>query len=150
MKSDSEFVAALDKSKSAVQHVGQWMSDQGWSVVSNFSALRPDFESRHDYADSGDLEVRQRVEVKWINRFFTCAEDFPFPAIIVDEKFKIDRIPIKHLYGYAVVNREWSHVCLISAKTRANWKTATRYDSKDRQERTFYECPVEHCLFLPC
>lgn len=148
MKTDEQFLAALQQSHGHVAAVASWMSGLKFDVLIRPVVARPSFDVRNEFIDSGDIEIRQRVEVKKRGIDFTSASDYPYQTVIVDEQYKVDRIPISHLYGYVVVNKAGTHVCCISKHTKPHWLLSTKFDRKDGQDRTFYECPVEHCVFF--
>jgi hypothetical protein len=123
------------------------MATEDCDVVIKPTMRRPDFQSRNDFADSGDIEIRQRVEVKQRFLQFTSLEDYPYSTVIVDEKYKIDRIPKGQLWGYVVVNQDCTYACLIKTNTHDKWKIKEMFDRKDGQYRSFYVCPKELCFF---
>ena len=147
MKTDLEFASELDKSSKYVSIVASWMAKENCDVVIKPVVFRPDFESRNAFADSGDIEIRQRVEVKHRMLSFTSCEDYPYATVIVDEQYKIDRIPKGKLWGYVIVDNDCSHACCIKPSTFDSWITKEMFDKKDRQNRTFYVCPKELCFF---
>lgn len=147
MKSDAEFLHALQGSQAHVSAVAGWLATKNFDVLIRPTTVRPDFDSRNDYADCGDIELRQRVEVKQRDLDFTCVQDFPYPTVIVDEKFKVDRIPKPHLWGYLIMNRALTHLCCIRSGTRPQWTVENKYDHKDGQTREFYVCRKELCAF---
>lgn len=148
MKNDNDFVEALNASSKYVAAVASWMMSKNCDVMIRPTLIRPSFEARNEFADSGDIEIRQRIEVKHRDLDFTCASDYPFATVIVDEQFKIDRIPKGRLWGYMVVNRNCTHVCCIRPDAKSKWILSTRFDKKDGQDRKFYECPKELCVFV--
>jgi hypothetical protein len=148
MKSDKEFVSALNKSTNTVSVIANFLFAQGLQVLIKPTIVRSNFEDRHNFIDDGDLEIRQRIEVKHRNIEFTNANDYPFSSVIVDEQFKIDRIPASHLWAYIVVNNSISHICLIKSGTRKHWETQKMYDKKEQEQRNFYVCPKELCFFM--
>jgi len=147
MKSDGDFIQSLKESQKFVSLVASWMKRHGCDVMIRPTEVRPDFDSRNDYTDSGDIEIRQRVEVKQRSIAFTSSSDYPFNTVIVDEEFKIDRIPKSTLWGYIIVNKDSTYACCIKSDTRASWDVERKYDSKDGQHRSFYVCPKELCSF---
>ena len=147
MKTDQEFLNALIESQSHVAAVASWMARQNFNVMISPAICRPDFKDRFEFIDQGDIIVSSRIEVKKRSIDFTCRDDYPFPTVIVDEKFKVDRIPPPQLNGYVILNNRGTHACLISVKTRKHWRPIIRRDSKDKQRRTFYECPKGRCAF---
>lgn len=147
MKSDASFTEALRESQSHVAKVAAWMTTHNCDVMIRPTVLRPDFESRNDFADCGDIEIRQRVEVKQRSIDFTSCLDYPYATVIVDEQFKIDRIPRGRLWGYVILNKAGTHVCCIKPDTKPHWTVESKYDKKDAQQRNFYVCPIAHCSF---
>jgi hypothetical protein len=148
LKTDAEFVAALEESQQWVAEVARWMERKGYDVQVKPQRVRPSFESRHDFADEGDIEVRQRVEVKAREVDFTGPDDYPYPTVIVDEQYKVDRRPMRLLFGYVILNRSRTHACLIPARTRRHWSVVTLNDRKDRERRSFYVVAVGLCAFV--
>ena len=147
MKTDSEFLSALDMSNKSVLLIASWMASENCDVVIKPVVARPSFDSRNEFADGGDIEIRQRVEVKHRFLAFTNADDYPYETVIVDERYKIDRIPKARLYGYVIVNRDCSHACFVMPQTISHWQIEQMFDKKDRQYREFYVCPKELCSF---
>jgi hypothetical protein len=147
LKTDFEFLSALNNSAKYVSLVASWMAKGNCDVVIKPTLIRPDFDSRNDFLDSGDIEIRQRVEVKQRCLRFTSVDDYPYSTVIVDEKHKIDRIPNGRLWGYVIVNQECTHACLVKPNTREYWQTKETFDKKDNQNRCFYVCPKELCFF---
>jgi hypothetical protein len=147
MKSDEHFISALQGSSKFVSAVASWLAKYDCDVMIRPTLVRPSFELRNDYADAGDIEIRQRVEVKHRSIKFTSATDYPYETVIVDEKFKIDRISRGRLWGYVIVNSECTHACIVKPETWGYWTVQSMYDRKDKQDRDFYVCPKEHCRF---
>lgn len=147
MKTDAQFVDSLMQSASCVSAVAAWMLRNNCDVLIRPTVVRPDFDSRNEYADGGDIEIRQRVEVKQRSIDFTSADDYPYPTVIVDEKYKVDRIARGKLWGYLIVNKSGTHVCCIKPDSKSAWVVESKYDKKDGQQREFYVCPKRLCLF---
>lgn len=147
MKSEREFIDALNQSGGTVAMVASWMMLHGCDVMIRPTLIRPDFESRNKFADSGDLEIRLRVEVKQRSIAFTSVEDYPYPTVFVDEVFKVDRIKKGALWGYIIINAAKTHACCVKSETRKHWKKIVRFDNKDGQERSFYVCEKRLCHF---
>lgn len=147
MKTNREFLSALDRSRTAVWVAAQWLLRQGYDAQIRPALERPTFEDRNEFADNGDIEIKQRVEVKHRFLSFTNEDSYPYDTVIVDEKYKIDRINSAELYQYIILNEEMTHCCVVYGITRSQWVERKKYDKKDRQTRTFYECPVSLCSF---
>lgn len=147
MKTDIQFIEALKQSNSCVSVIAAWMTKHNCDVMIRPTVIRPSFESRNEFADSGDIEIRQRVEVKQRSINFTSADDYPYQTVIVDERFKFDRIAPGKLWGYLIVNESGTHVCCIKPESRSEWTVESKYDKKDGQKRDFYVCPKRLCAF---
>ena len=147
MKPEAVFLNNLAESVRSVHRVAMWLQDKGFDVRMLPIMVRPDAAQRLVYGDKGDLEVRMVVEVKKRELDFSCAADFPFETVIVDEAYKVDRNR-QRVYAYAILNATETAVCLVPYHSRRRWQMVTRYDSKEGQERTFYEAPKEHCAFF--
>jgi hypothetical protein len=147
MKTHNEFVTALNESLCSVSLIASYLAKQGCQVLIKPTLVTPDKASRHQFVDDGDLEIRQRIEVKHRAVDFTSVDDYPYSSIIVDEDFKINRIPKGQLWGYVVVNRDATHVCFIKGDTRKQWSVEEKYDHKERENRKFYTCPKELAVF---
>ena len=143
----AQFIHELRASQTYVNAVASWMAMHDCDVVIKPTLEAPSTELRHEYIDSGDIEIRQRVEVKHRSIGFTCAEDYPFPTIIVDEVHKVDRIPKGQLWGYVIVNEAGTHVCCLRADTKGRWTIQRKHDKKEGAERAFYVCPVGIGMF---
>ncbi len=147
MKADADFFRGLSGSQLPVCVVGSYLASRGFDCSVKPVLLSPDCESRHEYVDSGDIEVRFRVEVKRRSFVFTGLDDYPYPTVLVDEKHKIDRIPPNRLYGYAVVDKGIGSLCFVSGGTKGQWKVERHYDRSEGGEREFYACPKELCVW---
>ena len=147
MKTDQEFISALNDSEKSVSKVASWLSKGGADVMIKPTVIRPNVESRKEYLDNGDIEIRQRIEIKHRNLNFTNVSDYPFDTVIVDEVHKFDRIIKAQLWGYVILNKMQTHCCVIKLTTHSEWKKKSRYDKKDKQSCEYYFCPREHCVF---
>ncbi len=147
MKSEESFRDALSASQSHVARVATWLQGRGCNVLMWPTSVRPSFEQRNEYADCGDIEMRMRVEVKQKGIEFTCADDYPYATVIVDEVFKVDRIQLETLWGYIILSSNGHSACRIAPGSKPHWGKSTLWDKKDRQYRDFYVCPKEKCTF---
>lgn len=140
-KIDPTFKDDLENSKVAVDAVARWLCNAGYPVVTQPTFVRPDTDSRHEFADGGDLGVIQRVEVKHRPTIsFTSKEDFPYDTVIVDVKHSWDNARPKP-FAYVICNAELTHCLFISSRTSDKWTIVTR-ESRGRP-REHYECPIE-------
>lgn len=147
MKSDQSFIRSLLESQGAASSVASWLQGCGFDVMMRPASVRPSFEERVDYADSGDLEVRMRIEVKHRGIHFTCADDYPYDTVIVDECFKVERIDKNRLWGYVIINAAGTHACRIPAAAVFGGTVVKMFDKKDGQDREFVVCPKAKCRF---
>ena len=148
-KSDAAFIEDWNKSHTYVWVVGQWLCGRGYDVSIKPSILRPEFTTRNKYIDDGDLEIRQRIEVKHRPSLaFTCARDYPYPTVFLDEAYKVDRRPPQSLFAYIILNAECSACCVILNSTRQYWVKETIFDKAQGRECENYACPVGRCRFF--
>ena len=155
MKTDHHFLNNLEHSHYVASIVAARMREWGYQVKQK-PYIPPDVErayrektgQRSDWHDGGDLEIKQRMEVKQRLFHFECAYDYPYDTVYVDEKYKLDRIPSAHLWGNVITNLSISHVCLILAHTRRFWVVEKKWDNKDGRLCDFYACPKEHGVFI--
>ena len=145
---DPTFVQDLKDSQESVWKAAQWLSGCGYNVTVRALSIRPDAEQMAEYADQGDLEIIQRVEVKRRPDIdFTSAEDFPFATLIVDVAHAYDRAKPKP-YAYIIFDADASHCAIVKSLTRPSWVRTERMDRKKGRMRTFYECPTDLCKWL--
>ena len=96
-----------------------------------------------EFADDGDLEILQRVEVKRrVSLTFSTKADFPYKTLIVDACHCYDRAKPKP-YAYIIFNREMTAAFVIDVKaTKEQWVRVTKKDRFKNRDREFYEVPV--------
>lgn len=147
-ESDALFLTRLEASKVAVRKVADWLIGRDAIVEVAEMRVRPSYDERHEFVDDGDLRLTIRAEVKNVSLSFTCRNDFPYDNIIIDEAFKVDRIPKAQRYGWFIVNREVTHCAFVSRFSFPHWQRKRRFDSKVQQELEFYICPKEEATFF--
>ncbi len=140
---DPNFLSDLRESRKAVRIVADWLSDCGYPVVVRPTFERPDPSMMGEFADDGDLEIMQRVEVKRRQSLtFTSREDFPYQTLIVDACHCYDNAKPKP-YAYVILNREMTAAFIVDCRaTRQHWLQVTKRDRIKDRERHFYECPI--------
>jgi len=138
-----KFVEALDSSRQDSFLVADWLIKKNFSGVRILPAsTRKESERWQDHTDSGDIEVRMRVEVKrWPKIDFLSLADIPYKNIIVDEAYKIAKFPVATLYGYFILNASRSACMFISSRTRSEWVEEEKYDNLDKSNKKFVFCP---------
>lgn len=148
VKAETTFLNNLAQSVPVTFRVAAWLQrDQGMDVRVLPVAVRPDAAQRLEFGDDGDIELILRVEVKKRGLHFTGRGDYPYPTVIVDEAYKVDRAG-RRFWAYYIVNETETAVCMVPAASRKFWELRPRFDSKEGEQRMFYECPVEHCRFF--
>lgn len=147
---DAQFHADLKRSDHAVLLVCLWLNSKGYRAQRNRLIHTPDYESRHEYTDDGDITILSkldcepigRVEVKhWPKIQFTSRNTIPYPKVFVDETYQIAREHSLPLFGYAIVNRDATHVAMIGADTVKHWELVKKRDSRYGTELEWYACP---------
>jgi hypothetical protein len=110
--------------------------------------VRPSVDEMAKYADVGDLEIVQRVEVKRrLDIDFDDRESFPFPTVIVDVAHTWDKARPKP-FAYLIFNASMTCCCIVMGTTSLHWQRVEKSDRAKKRTRTFYECPVQYCHFV--
>lgn len=139
MKHRSQFVANLTRSRSAVNKFAAMLRRHGVFVWMPPEEVCPNAETRHEYADDGDLMVQLRVEHKVrTNIAFTCREDYPYDTVIVDEKYKEDAKQNRRPFVYVIENRDGTCAAVVHWSTRPFWTVETRQDPNEDRPCEFY------------
>jgi hypothetical protein len=87
-----------------------------------------------------------KVEVKGRMLSFTTAKDFKYDDIFVDRCDKIDNDPADF---YVMLNRNSTHIVVISYESREHWTGPHRiFDRKKRYPVTLYSAPIEFVQFI--
>ena len=82
---DPDFIKDLRESRDAVMVAAEWLNKKGFPVVIKPTFERPKSSDMAEFADDGDLEIMQRIEVKRRKSLtFTSKEDFPYDTLIID------------------------------------------------------------------
>ena len=66
-----KFLQHLEESKAGVWRAAMWLVEHGYKVSINPTDKAPSAKEWREYADSGDIEVQLRVEVKHLSCDFT-------------------------------------------------------------------------------
>lgn len=106
------------------------------------------------------LEVSLEAKVRLAGNFkFTCAKDYPFDSIIVNEVYKTHpptmthdeylRLPIadqvsrmKPFHSYWIASADLSHVAVIAPSTKPCWFQQEMWSPKDRRTARNWLCPL--------
>lgn len=145
-RADPSFEADLQGSKKSVVAAMLWLNEQGFSVIMPRPLpIRENINDICKYSDDGDFFVQLPVEVKHRpNLQFTCAEDFPFPTVMLDRK---DRVVGVRPWLYITLNGPMTHAVIVRGSTSKHWVLKGRFHGARGRYRTKYECPVELATF---
>lgn len=117
--------------------------------------VRPSYEKRHAFSDAGDIALTWKrprciVEVKRMSRRFTCAADYPFDSILINECYKHDKVDAQ-FYCYFIFNQGCTAAVIVHHKTRPLWAVEKRDDLAftGRTNLTNYTIKPTDAVFLP-
>jgi hypothetical protein len=124
------FLRHLDESQGAVMAVAGWLKSMGFPVRINPTFKRPHHADWREYADSGDLEIGQRIEVKHRPKIlFTGPDDWPHPNFIVCAKHAWDRAhPRPH--AFICLSGDFSHAGIVYGRDWKEWAVEEKRDSR--------------------
>jgi len=143
---DSGFKDDLIESHEYVWMIARWLNARGHNAVVRALRIREKIEEMDEFADQGDLEIMQRIEVKRRLFEFSSIKTYPHPTAIVDVCHTWDKARPKP-YAYFILNKGATCFLLIKGATSKHWKRETFYDKTKKRERTCYFCPLEHVSF---
>ncbi len=139
---DAAFLNRLRESQQFTTLAAHILSGMGYPVTIRPVFERPDVMKRAEYADNGDLEIIQTVEVKHRQELdFTCREDYPYPTIIVDMASSYDKKRPKPLM-YIIFNSQATHYALVMCRTVRQWRRVRRRSGLNGVTSDYYECPI--------
>lgn len=142
MKPDAEFEALLCNAQFVANAVAVNLELRGHCVTIKPTRLRATAEQRWQCTDEGDLEIRQRIEVKhWPTIDFHSIEELPYRNVIVDEVYKVDKRHVLPLAAYVIVNASMTGYLLVPNSSRPHWFKKRMHDRREGAEREFYLCP---------
>lgn len=145
---DASFPQDLYESQRYVWQAAQWLSRKGYNVTVRPIRLRPTVAEMGAYADLGDLEIHQRIEVKHRRALsFTSREDYPYSTVMVDVCHTWDNAWPKP-YAYLIFNREATVLAIVKGDTFPQWIRVEKMDSAKSRMRKLYECPLELVNFV--
>ena len=144
------FIENLKDSTRAVTYFAAYLANKGNAVQIAPVKFRETHKEWKGSADSGDLFILQRLEVKRLSVNFTSCHDWPFnDRFIVCAKHAWDRAEEKPI-GYAIMNKDMTHYAYVNAKSHEHWFVEHRIDSRYKKGEVtteFYFCPLEHVTF---
>lgn len=148
MNEDHEkFLKFLDESRPAVMFVAQWFNKLGYTIGLPPTTKAKTYEEWEEHADSGDLIINMRLEVKQLSADFTGREDWPFKDFIVCAKHSFDRADPKP-YMYVIVNKAMTHAGIVMGSHSGNWTVEERADGRfNGRKQLYYISQVDHVVF---
>jgi len=146
----------------------------GQKVVGGFG-YQPDMRlksmviaNKKDASFYGDCMVSVEAKVRLGSGFdFTCAADFPYPDLIVNEVYKTHPMTMTesqylklsmmeqkvcmrpfHSYWIGATNRK--HVAVVCPATKPLWTQKQMFSPKDRRAALNWMCPISKPTGGPC
>ena len=140
-ETDPLFVFDLERSKEAELVMLNYFARKGRMVVRPPQFLRPTAEERVAYADTGDLYVAQRWEIKHRMIEFNTMENFPYSDVFVDPVPTFEQKRPRPTF-YAFLNKSLTHAIIVNVdKSYEHW--TEREDNSHNRKRTILCCPRE-------
>jgi hypothetical protein len=137
------FLKFLDESQPAVMAVADWLRSMGFPVRINPTFKAPTRAEWRDYADGGDLEIAQRIEVKRRSFSFTGREDFPYESFFVCAKHSFDRARPKP-HAYVILSSDMAHAGIVYGKDSQLWTVERKQDTRRiGYSQEFYIAPLD-------
>lgn len=149
MKDSVDFLRDLAASRLRVNQFAVVQKLLGFSIWMPPETTRPTEAERFNYSDDGDLMIAMRVEHKSRTFNFTSREDFPYPTLIVDEKYKEDKKTAeKGPLGVCIVESgDAGCVAVVYGWTRSRWRVEKIWDKKQKRECEFYTVDLKIVRF---
>lgn len=149
-KSYQQFTEDLEASRDAVLAVAKHIQSSGRDVVLPVHAVTPCENERFNYQDQCDLKVAMPHQIKQSSRSFQSVEEFGFPMVTVDERYKIEKQEGAPPYAYWIVNKDRTGAIVILWSTKDQWDTYTSNDAtQGGRACDFMRCPARYCQFIP-
>jgi hypothetical protein len=145
-----KFLSHLESSSQAVWSVAEMLNHRGYNVTIPTATRAEAHGDWKMHADSGDLFINQRVEVKQLTVEFTSADDWPFGRkFIVCAKHAFDRATPKP-YSFVILSSSGRHAAVVFATDSRTWTVETRTDRRyDNVSQEFYFSPMDRVCFFP-
>jgi hypothetical protein len=141
-----QVMQGVEASQEAVWRIARQLNSSSHVTV-NSSRLAPNRAAAGAFADSGDLFMKVRLEVKHLSADFTSARDWPFGSkFIVTSKSAHDKawpVPARYL----IVNRQMTHVAVVRVADRERWTVEKRRDKVSGELKDFYFSPLDSVKF---
>jgi hypothetical protein len=135
-----KFHKHLEASEQAVWRAAQWLQSNGRQVLVMPITKTPTHAQWKQHADSGDLYIQQRIEVKRRGVHFTGPHDWPHGDIFfVCAKHSWDRAKPKP-HAYMIFNSDMTHVAIVLGESHAKWTVVNKEDSRYKNYRQDFYC----------
>jgi len=125
-----KFQKHLQESMRGVEIVATWLKAKGYEIQVPETKVAPTHEQWREYADHGDLFIKQRIEVKQLGINFSHAGDWLYaPRYIVCAKHSFDRADHKP-HAYVHLSKDGKHAGIVYTSSRSRWYVDTVKDSR--------------------
>ena len=147
-----EFAARYNRQWPAVFAVAQWLHSQGFTVTISAPNLRPRDSDYRQYQDRGDIIIQKdgetsRIEVKWRDLDFTCAEDWPYKEGAFVCSVKSYSGKEDDVAAWISVSRDLNYIMITKTKDRKFWIKTERYERPRERTEDFWLCPLDKVFF---
>jgi hypothetical protein len=147
VKPVADFLQAFRSSQRAVEKFAATLRKKNVPVWLPPTQMTPDVESRMDYADVGDMMIQLRAEHKVRGIKFSSRADFPYPTLIIDEKYKVDSKASTPLFAYFIESSDGQCVACVYGHTQHRWKVDEVFDKAQGRKCVNYVVPIEFVRF---
>jgi len=123
-----------------VWRVAKFLSSRGHTVQIPPTHIAVNQSERIKMADSGDLFIMQRCEVKQRKFNFTCMEDYPWEKVLICNKNSFDKCKGGKPAFYILPSWDFKAVVVVDVnKSEKNWWAERHRDGRyEDVEETFY------------
>ena len=151
MDQHSKFLERLDKSRGPVFWVAEYLHKAGFTVTVPATRYAPTAKDHPDYVDNGDIiavkgNETHKIEVKRIFREFKDLASWPFPVVFISNVATVDRAN-NSVTAYVVLNGDMTHMAVIWAKKKDNWKKIQRVARNTNNPEWYYCCDPKQVDF---
>jgi hypothetical protein len=123
------FLEHLNESERGVEFVSDWLRGYGIEVSQGEITKAQQAKDWQEHVDSGDLFIKQRVEVKKLSYCFSTTHWPHGNKFLVCAKHSFDNAsPRPHMYVY--VSGDEQCMAVVKSDTRARWKTGEYSDRR--------------------
>jgi len=144
-----KFLQHLDVSGNAVWSVARLLNKLGYNVTVPTVSKAEKHSDWKSHADSGDLYIDQRIEVKRLSAEFTSEVDWPYKdKFIVCARHAFDRAKPKP-FAFVILSASGRHAASVFGADSKLWYVEKRTDSRyEGVEQEFYFSPMDRVRFF--